>query len=100
MKKRRISNRVFVIIFIISQFYWLCWIGVGIHNFTNGINTGWLLTALANPENVVYGMDSVGITIEMIFFASIMTPLVIIPIYQATFLVAILIKKIREKSIK
>lgn len=94
---KRISNRIFTAIFIISQFYWLYWIGAGIKNFFFGMNSGWLMPSLSNPTNVNYYFATIGDSFALMIIFTAFTPFIIIPIYQVIYLITVLVKKIRKK---
>lgn len=95
---KKIINRITYAIFILSQTYWLYWICISIDNFVHGINLGWMFPALANPNHIVYGFDTIEESIGMAIIVTFFSPLILIPIYQIAFLIVTLIRIIKKKK--
>lgn len=93
---KHISSRIFAIIFIISQFYWVYWIGVGIKNFIFGMNGGWLIPVRTEPT--IWGVETIDDSFAMALLLTVCTPFIIIPIYQVIYLLVVIVKRIKKKK--
>lgn len=97
-EKKNALNKIFATIFIISQFYWIYWIWIGIKNFIFGINAGWLIPSLANPNHIIFGFDTIDDSFAMAIITTIITPFIIIPIYQLIYLIVVIVRNIKTRK--
>lgn len=88
-------------IFLISQVYWLFWLGVLLKYFFFGLRSDWLIPVLSDPE-MLYGVETVFPTLLCMVMATFCTPCVGIVIYQGVYvLVSVGIrvwKRVRKES--
>lgn len=89
---KKIRNQLFTIIFIVSQLYWLFWIGFGIHYAITGVYDNMFPSIY--EAHMVYGTETIGWTILTMFFITTQTPFILIPIYQVIFCLIVLGKNI------
>ena len=83
------------IIFLISLLYYICWIAWSIFLSFNGINSGWAMPAMSNHE-LMYGVDAFfsGIVIGLLYTIEVFW---VIPLYQAIYIMFIIISYFRKK---
>ena len=71
-------------IFLISQAYWVFWLGMLIKHFFFGLRSDWLIPVLSDPE-ILYGFETIPNTLLWMGMVTVCTPCVGIVIYQAVY---------------
>lgn len=88
-------NYVWTGLFLLSQGYWLYWLWRGVYYFRNGLESGWFISSLSNHQ-MLYGVDTISETIQMMILYTILTPCILIPIYQVLYVLVIAIRFLRR----